>query len=87
MTIHKAEPDHFLRTAEAARLLGVSAGTLQNWRSVFGHDRLPYILLNGRDVRYRLSAVERFIAEREAATPDAIRRKALYGAARSRVGR
>jgi hypothetical protein len=48
---------------EAARLLDVSPGTLQVWRSTKRYD-LPYIKV-GRNVRYRLSDVNGFLCRRK----------------------
>ena len=51
-----------LTEREAAQFLGVSPGTLRNWRSS-DPDRLP-ALRNGRMIRYDAETVARFF-ERE----------------------
>jgi len=51
-----------LNEAAAARHLGVSDGTLAVWRST-GRYSLPFIKV-GRKVRYRLSDLEAWLAER-----------------------
>ncbi|HPF34064.1 MAG TPA: helix-turn-helix domain-containing protein [Candidatus Krumholzibacteria bacterium] len=54
--------DPLLTPEQVADALGVTTGTLQNWR-VNGRYKLPFIKLGGgnRMVRYRLSAVQRFV--------------------------
>ncbi len=55
--------DNQLRTeAEAAEKLGVKCGTLQVWRSTKRY-ALPYVKV-GRLVRYRESALDKFLADR-----------------------
>lgn len=49
-----------LTERQAADHLGVSPGTLANWRSS-GAVRVPFVRL-GRAVRYRRSDLERFLA-------------------------
>jgi len=50
--------DPLLTPTETAEALGVSLGTLQNWRHT-GRYCLPYVKI-GALVKYRLSAVEQF---------------------------
>ncbi|WP_434480897.1 helix-turn-helix transcriptional regulator [Gemmatimonas sp.] len=52
----------FLRTADAARFLGVSAKTLNNWRWM-GGGRGPAFLRAGRAIRYDVRALEAWAAE------------------------
>lgn len=55
--------DRLLTPTELAERLGVSVGTLANMRWRGGGP--PYIRMSGRCVRYRPSAVEKWISERE----------------------
>lgn len=55
--------DRLLTPTELAERLGVSVGTLANWRLRGGGP--AYIKLSGRAVRYRPRAVEKWISERE----------------------
>lgn len=48
---------------EAARALGVSQRVLQDWRRT-GRQLLPYVRISSRCIRYRLSDLEKFAAER-----------------------
>ena len=57
-----AADDPLIDTAEMARLLGVTPGTLEVWRSTKRYS-LEYIKV-GRKVRYRKSAGFKFLAER-----------------------
>jgi len=51
-----------LKTAEAAHLLGLAAGTLMNWRSKgLGPD---YVKL-GRVVRYRVESLNDYVEKKE----------------------
>jgi len=47
---------------QSAQMLGIAAGTLSVWRCTRRVD-LPYVKV-GRAIRYRLSDLETFIAER-----------------------
>lgn len=58
--------DRLLTPTELAERLGVSVGTLANWRLRGGGP--AYIKLSGRAVRYRPAAVEKWIQEREVAS-------------------
>lgn len=58
-----ALPDALLTDADVARLTGRARKTLQKDRLRGGDNVIPFIRL-GRLVRYRLSDVERFIAQR-----------------------
>jgi predicted DNA-binding transcriptional regulator AlpA len=49
--------------AEVAALLRIEPRTLADWR--YRGVGPPYIRLGGRDVRYRRSEIERFLADRE----------------------
>lgn len=59
------DPDPLLDEAETARQLDVKPGTLQVWRTTKRYP-LEYVKV-GRSVRYRQSAIRRFIAERTVA--------------------
>jgi len=58
-------PDRLLDGTQAAALLGVAPGTLEVWRTTKRYP-LPYIKV-GRNVRYRLSALEAFLTARTVA--------------------
>lgn len=58
----RAQPDPLLPTSAAAEFLGVKAQTLEAWRSRRTVD-LPFVKV-GRCVRYRVSDLQRFVAER-----------------------
>lgn len=60
-----AEPI-FVDTAEAARRLGLSLSTLEKYRFHHVADAPPFVRI-GRAVRYRVSDLEAWAAEREAA--------------------
>jgi hypothetical protein len=57
-----SEIDHLLTDDEAARILGVTPGTLQVWRST-GRYKLPFVKV-GRNVRYVQSNLISWIQER-----------------------
>lgn len=57
-----AVTDPTLTTAEAAAYIGVALATLEHWRTT-GRYNLPY-LKAGRAVRYRKSALDKFMASR-----------------------
>ena len=66
MTAGAAEPGERLMTpAELAGYLGgeITEGTLQHWRNKGGGP--PFIKLSHHFVRYRLSEVDAWLAERE----------------------
>lgn len=54
--------DQLRNEAEAAQKLGVKTGTLQVWRSTKRYN-LPFIKV-GRLVRYKDSALDKFLADR-----------------------
>ena len=58
----EAKADPLRSEAEAAGKLGVKCGTLQVWRSTKRY-HLPYVKV-GRLVRYRDSALDKFLQER-----------------------
>jgi excisionase family DNA binding protein len=60
-----AVADPLLTTDEAAQILRVSPGTLSNWRNLRDPARTISFVKVGGAVRYRRSAVERFIAASE----------------------
>lgn len=56
------DDEELLSTADAARLLGVSPGTLELWRNT-GRRHVPFVRMSTRrGVRYRRSDVLRFKA-------------------------
>src|SRR5215813_410898 len=57
-------PRTFLTCAQAAELLGLSQRTLRRWREDV-NPRIPFILLEGGDVRYRAEAIESYLSSRE----------------------
>lgn len=59
-----AEP-LFVDTAEAARRLGLSLSTLEKYRFYRISDAPPFVRI-GRAVRYRVSDLEAWAADREA---------------------
>lgn len=56
-TPNNETPDHLLRPNEAAKMLGISRGTLYNWAY---QRRIPIVKL-GRTLRFSRRALERFI--------------------------
>ena len=56
------EIDDLLRPVEAAKLLGVTARTLKDWRR--DGRGLPFVRLTPRAIRYRRQDVARFIESR-----------------------
>lgn len=54
--------DKLLSSYETANLLGVSVGTLEVWRST-GRHGLPFFKV-GRHVKYRLTDLENWLAQR-----------------------
>jgi predicted DNA-binding transcriptional regulator AlpA len=65
MKVHHRPADPLLNPAEAAALLGISPTTLQTWRAKQRYP-LAYVKV-GHLVRYRLSALNAFLADREVA--------------------
>ncbi|WIM99975.1 helix-turn-helix domain-containing protein [Actinoplanes oblitus] len=59
--------DEILTIDEVANLLKVPVGTLRKWRSA---GEAPPGFRLGKYVRFRLSGVERFVADREACADD-----------------
>ena len=57
------EPDRLLTTEELAKLLGCSTSLLTRAR-VYGTSDLPGYIKIGKSVRYRLSTVQAWIANR-----------------------
>jgi predicted DNA-binding transcriptional regulator AlpA len=56
-------PAALLSAAQAAELLGTTAGTLAVWRCTRRYPALRFVKV-GRSVRYRLADIEAFISER-----------------------
>lgn len=61
-----AERDELLTREQAAEYLGVKSQTLAVWATTGRYD-LPFVRV-GRCVRYRLSALERFLNSRTVST-------------------
>ncbi len=59
-------PKTLLTPQEAAQFLGVLVGTLAHWRSE--RRGPPYVKLEGRLVRYRLSDLEEYLARHSVET-------------------
>ena len=57
-----AEDDRLLDVREAATMLGLKPSTLYQWAY---ERRIPVIKLLGRALRFRLSAIQKLIAESE----------------------
>jgi predicted DNA-binding transcriptional regulator AlpA len=60
--------DRLLRPSEVATLVGLKPSTLSAYRKRSGNTGgvpLPYVRLNGQCVRYKLSDVQAWIAEKE----------------------
>ena len=55
-----AEPDRLLDVREAAALLAVKPATLYQWAY---QRRIPVVKLMGRALRFRLSDIEKLIAD------------------------
>ena len=60
--VRAAVKDRLLTTPEAAQLLQVTPGTLENWR-VTGRYELPFVKV-GRRVRYRESSLVEWLNRR-----------------------
>jgi excisionase family DNA binding protein len=58
-----SNPRTLLTTAEAADYLGITTGTLEQWRSA-GRHNVPFIRLGSRTVRYRVSDLEKWLESR-----------------------
>jgi hypothetical protein len=56
-----------LKDKEAARILDVRPNTLAYWRAT-KKVNLPYIVLSSGAIRYKLSAIEKFLEERTVGT-------------------
>ena len=63
MHVQTKPADPLLNEQQAAKILGVKPATLQVWRSTKRYS-IQYIKV-GRLVRYRLSALQGFLASRE----------------------
>ncbi len=58
------EPDRLLTTDELAKLLGCSKSLLTRAR-VYGTSDLPGFVRIGKNVRYKMSTVQAFLASRQ----------------------
>ena len=70
------EIDPLLPPEVAAAAIGVDPDTLANWRVTFGQEKIPFVKLNRRDVRYRKSALIAFIDRCDAETATVIQNEA-----------
>ena len=59
--VERIAPTHLVKPAEAANILGTTTSTLAVWRST-NRQKLTYVKIGGL-VRYRLSDLEKFIAQ------------------------
>jgi Helix-turn-helix domain len=58
-------PRDLLTEKEAAEKLRVHFQTLRDWRKERPWPRIPYILMEGGDIRYRLDDIENYLKSRE----------------------
>lgn len=58
-------PRTLLTEKEAAEMLGVHIETMRKWRKEHPAPRIPFIQLEGGDVRYRAEAIESYLNSRE----------------------
>jgi len=58
-------PRELLTEREAAELLRVHIQTLRDWRKEHPAPRIPFILMEGGDIRYRVEAIETYLKSRE----------------------
>jgi hypothetical protein len=58
-------PRELLTEKEAAAMLRVHIRTLKRWRVERPSPRIPYIVTEGGDVRYRVEAIDRYLNSRE----------------------
>ncbi|HEY7184172.1 MAG TPA: helix-turn-helix domain-containing protein [Blastocatellia bacterium] len=61
-------PDRLMTEKEVAALLGVSAHSLHRWRQE-RPARIPFVLFEGGDIRYRVDVVESYLKSRERGKP------------------
>jgi predicted DNA-binding transcriptional regulator AlpA len=59
-----ATDDRLLTSRQVAEVLGLQPQTLARWRWEGREDRPPEVRIGTRAIRYRASAVSRWIAER-----------------------
>jgi len=57
-------PRTLLTTKEAAAELGVHVETMRKWRKERPSPRIPFIVMEGGDVRYRVEEIERYLNSR-----------------------
>jgi hypothetical protein len=57
-------PRELMTIQETAAMLGVCARTLKRWRDE-PRPRIPFILMEGGDIRYRIEAIENYLKSRE----------------------
>lgn len=66
MSIEKTPSDPLMDQRQAAEYLGLKPGTLEVWRSTKRY-ALAYVRI-GRNIRYRQSALDAFLASRTVTT-------------------
>jgi len=65
-------PRTLLTIKEAIEMLGLSGRTLKRWRDE-SRPRIPFILLEGGGVRYKVVAIESYLQSRERGAKAALR--------------
>jgi hypothetical protein len=73
-------PKELLTEKEAAAMIRVHVETLKTWRKE-RPARIPFILLEGGDIRYRVEAIEGYLKSRERGTAKTSLRAARVSAA------
>mgnify|MGYP001766483548 CR=1 FL=1 len=61
---YAVNPDPLLTEQQAADYLAVARSTLANWRSQYP-DRIPFLRMGTRAVRYRKSSLDAYIQQRQ----------------------
>ena len=61
-SIARLDPETLLSPSEAAELLGVTTSWL--FRDRQGHQRIPYVYVSTRCIRYRVGDIQEFIKSR-----------------------
>lgn len=59
-----SRPDRLMTEKEVATLIGVSNHSLSRWRKE-RPARIPFVLFEGGDIRYRVEAIESYLQSRE----------------------
>jgi Helix-turn-helix domain len=58
-------PRELLTEKEAAEVLRVHIQTLRDWRKEHPAPRIPFIVMEGGDIRYRVEAIDSYLKSRE----------------------